>query len=159
MNIYNKEKTQIITNPDLDLGYLIEDTKIVRIVPEQKEVKEQFHYEVLREYPNGGRDLKKVVDIEYKPAIPTHEEKEDILVYIPYNEFELLERKKKQLREWREYYFSIIDCAVWYDTLSQFEKEQVKLFRLQLLDITKTFKYPNIPECIKNRIKLQNETC
>lgn len=153
MKTYNQDKTQIIENPNLELGYLKRDVKVLRLVPAQEEVEEKFHYEVIKEYPNGGKELRKVVDVEYQPAVEEHEEKEDIYVYIPYTAAELLQKQMEELREWRKQYFAIIDCAVWYDTLTQAEKEEVKAFRLQLLDITRTLVKPSIPVCVSNRIK------
>lgn len=153
MKIYNKEKTNILIEPNLDAGYLMEDTIVLRTVPAQEEVKEQFHYEVVKEYPNGGKEVKKVVDVEYKPFIPEHEEKENIYVYIPYTLEELIDKQKQELRKWRQQIFEIIDCAVWYDMLTLNEKEEVKRFRLGLLDITKTLLKPEIPACVKERMK------
>lgn len=153
MKIYNREKTNIIVEPNLDAGYLVEDTIVLRTVPAQEEVKEQFHYEVVKEYPNGGKEVKKVVDIEHKPFVPAHEEKEKIYVYIPYTLEELIEKQKQELRNWRQQFFEIIDCAVWYDMLTTNEKEEVKRFRLALLDITKALSKPEIPDCVKQRMK------
>jgi hypothetical protein len=62
MKIYNKDKTEIIVNPDLSKGYLKEDI-IVNHIEAVEAVKEVFHYEVIKEYPNGGKDVKKVIDI------------------------------------------------------------------------------------------------
>ena len=88
MKVYNKEKTQILTEYDLTNGYLIEDTITIN-QPEIQAVEEQFHYETIKEYENGGKDVKKVVDVagvEYQPA-KTYEE--EIYVYIPYTPNEL----------------------------------------------------------------------
>ena len=157
MKIYNQEKTEIIENPDLEKGYLKDDTRVVRIVPESIEVPEQFHYEYT-DYKNEkgevyGRDRKKVIDQPYQPHIPMHEETEDIKVYIPYTEQELLERKKQELRNWREKYFNIIDRATWFDSLTDEEKAEVHTFRKALLDITIALEYPEIPECVLSQIK------
>ncbi len=151
MKVYNFEKTSIIENPDLTRGYLVDD-QIVRITPAQAEVQEQSHYVTIRTYENGGSDLEKVVDVPYQPAVPQKEEVEKIQVYVPYTEAELLERQKQELRYWRRQYFEIIDCAVWYDCLTLEEKEQVKQFRLALLDITKTLVKPAVPNCVAARI-------
>lgn len=100
MKIYNQEKTEILKNPDLEKGYLVEDKIVSKIIPAQEEVKEQFHYETIREYENGGKDVKKVVEVEYKPYIPQHEEYEDIQIYIPYTEKELLNNELNKLYTW-----------------------------------------------------------
>lgn len=88
MKVYNQDKTEILTEYDLEKGYLKADVLETKI-PEQKAVSEVFHYEVVKEYPNGGKDEKKVIDVEGKPYIPAHIETEDICVYIPYTESEL----------------------------------------------------------------------
>lgn len=84
MKVYNQEKTEILENYDLEKGYLTNDTITL---PEVQAVEEQGHYETIAEYPNGGKDVKWVVEVEgveYKP-----ERQEEILVYIPYTEKEL----------------------------------------------------------------------
>lgn len=152
MRIFNKEKSVVLENPDLTKGYLKEDI-LNRLIPEQDEITEQSHYVTIRTYENGGADVEKVIDVPYREKIPQHVEKEEILIYIPYTENELLEIKKQQLRDWRDQYFRIIDCAVWYDSLNQYEKESVKHFRSSLLDITITLTKPDIPDCVAKRIK------
>ena len=103
MKVYNKEKTQILPEYDLTKGYLIEDTITIN-QPEIQAVAEQFHYETIKEYENGGKDVKKVVDVagvEYQPA-KTYEE--EIYVYIPFTTNELEKQKAQQeyqeLKEW-----------------------------------------------------------
>lgn len=103
MKVYNKEKTQILSEYDLTKGYLIEDTITIN-QPEIPAVEEQFHYETIKEYENGGKDVKKVVDVagvEYQPAKTYVEE---IYVYIPYTTNELAKQKAQQeiqeLKEW-----------------------------------------------------------
>ena len=88
MKIYNHNKTEILTEYDLEKGYLKDDTLETEI-PEQEAVEEKWHYEVVKEYPNGGKDIEKVIDVESKPYIAAHTETEEIQVYIPYTEEEL----------------------------------------------------------------------
>lgn len=148
MKIYNQDKTQIIDNPDFNLGYLKQD-QIVHHIEAQEEVKEQFHYRTIAEYANGGKDVEKVIDVEGRPAIEEHDEYEDIQIYVLYTQEELLEIEKDKLREWREDYFRIIDRAAWYDSLTDDEKTEVKQFRKELLDITETLIKPTIPDCVR----------
>ena len=168
MKIYNQDKTEVIENPDLEKGYLKMDY-ITKIIPEQKEVKQVSHKEIIRVfYKDGtsssgadidstkeikGREVKEVIDVEGVPYVPEHEEKEEIQVYIPYTDAELLEIEKDQYRAWREKYFKIIDRAVWFDCLSDADKNKVRIFRLELLNITKTLEYPEVPDCVKSQIK------
>lgn len=88
MKIYNQEKTEILENPNLEKGYLIPDQIVIKTIPAQEEVQEQFHYEY-KHYPNGGADRIKVIDVPYQPAVEEHDEFEDIQVYVPYSQKEL----------------------------------------------------------------------
>lgn len=52
----------IIENPDLEKGKLIEETR--PIIHRYKIITEEVgHYETIKEYPNGGKDVGWVVDI------------------------------------------------------------------------------------------------
>lgn len=98
MKVYNKEKTELLENYDLNLGRLVQD-KIVVNEPEIQGVEEQGHYEVIETYPNGGKDVKWVIDVkgvEYKPAT-TYEE--DVLIYVPYTQEELETIKQQQYED------------------------------------------------------------
>ena len=88
MRIFDETKTVELTEYDLERGYLKADT-IETEIPEQAAVEEVFHYETVREYPNGGKDVEKVIDVEGKPYVPAHVEVEEIQVYVPYTEGEL----------------------------------------------------------------------
>ena len=88
MNIYNENKTQIITEYDLSKGYLKNDF-IKEIIPEVKAVKEVYHYETIKEYPNGGKEVKKIIDIAGAPYQPEKVVETPILVYVKYTQQEL----------------------------------------------------------------------
>lgn len=88
MRVFDETKTTELTEYDLSKGYLKADVLETEI-PEQEAVEEVSHLEVDREYPNGGRNLKKVIDVEGKPYIAAHTETENICIYIPYTEAEL----------------------------------------------------------------------
>ena len=100
MKIYNKDKTEIIVNPDLSKGYLKKDI-IVNHIKASEGVKEVFHYEVIKQFPNGGKSVKKVVDVQGKPAVKEEWVNEDILVYIPYTPEELEQNRLNKLRQER----------------------------------------------------------
>lgn len=95
MEIYNKEKTEIIQNPNLELGYLMDDTKITYL-PKVDPVEEVGHYEVITEYGNGGQDVEYVVDIPASEGREASIITEQIKVYIPYTEDELNDINKKK---------------------------------------------------------------
>ena len=73
---------------DLSKGKLENDT-LIEHIPEQQEIQEQWHYRTIKEYPNGGKDVEKVIDVVGQPYIAEHDEVEDILVYKPYTEQEI----------------------------------------------------------------------
>ncbi len=149
MIIYDQIKTRVLENPDLQMGRLVPDKLLVRVVPEQKEVKETFHYKVVKEYANGGREVQKVIDNPYVPNVKEHAEYKDIMVFVPYTAEEILQNKKTELRQWRQQCFEIIDRATWFASLTEQEKLQVINFRKQLLDITITLTKPVVPNCVQ----------
>lgn len=84
MRVFNQNKTQELTNYDLSKGKLADDT-ITRVTPAVDGQEEVGHYETVAEYPNGGKDVKWVVDKPYIEAKPAREEVEQILVYVPFS--------------------------------------------------------------------------
>lgn len=97
MKIYNETKTEIIENPDLENGYLKFD-EIVTIIPEQQAVEEQWHYEY-KDYPSGGRERFKIIDVQGVEYVAEHEEKEEIRVYIPYTEEDFVRMKAQRYED------------------------------------------------------------
>ena len=96
------ETGAVVENPDLTLGYLTDDTEEI-IHPAVEGVEEQWHWETVTEYPNGGRDVQTVVD---RPGVQAQEEwveQVPIQKYIRYTAEELAakeeERKKAEARE------------------------------------------------------------
>lgn len=86
---------------NLELGYLRPESIISIHHEAVEEVKEIGHYEVIAEYPNGGKDVVWIIDV---PGIETKEawdEYEDIQRYVLYTEEELAakEAEKKAKEE------------------------------------------------------------
>lgn len=98
MNVYNQDKSQILTEYDLKKGYLSAD-KLEHLIPKIDGVKEQGHYEVIAEYPNGGKDVKWITDVYGIESVEEHIEYEDIMVYIPYSDNELAEQEINVLKQ------------------------------------------------------------
>lgn len=96
------ETGAVVENPDLMLGYLTDDTQPLEH-PAQEAVAEVAHYETVAEYPSGGRDVRRVVDVPGVPARPAWTEQLPIKRYIRYTAEELAAqeeaRKKQQQRE------------------------------------------------------------
>lgn len=85
------ELGNIIENPDLELGYLKQDKEIIHHDAVEG-VKEKYHYETITEYPNGGKDVKKVIDVEGVKAKDAQDEEIEIKRYVKYTAEELTER-------------------------------------------------------------------
>lgn len=86
-----------IEAPDLTKGYLKQETQIVHH-DAVAGVEEVSHYETICEYPNGGKDVKKVVDVKAVPAQEAYDEEVDVQRYVLYTAEELAaqaEAKKK----------------------------------------------------------------
>lgn len=92
-----------ITAPDLSLGRLVEEEVFVAHHPAVEAVPERWHYETIREYPGGGRDVRKVIDVPGVQAKDAWDEYETIRRYVPYTEKELSaleeERNKPTLED------------------------------------------------------------
>lgn len=80
-----------IANPDLTKGYLKPETQTVRHDAVEA-VKEVSHYETIAEYPNGGKDVRKVVDVPGVTAKDAYDEEVDVQRYILYTSEELAEQ-------------------------------------------------------------------
>lgn len=80
-----------ITSPDLNLGKMVEEQIFVAHHEAIEAVEEQWHYEVIAEYPNGGKDVKRVIDIPAVEPKDAWDEYETVQRYVPYTEEELAE--------------------------------------------------------------------
>lgn len=96
------ENGAAIENPDLTLGYLVGGTEPVEH-PAVEGVEEQWHWETVTEYPNGGKDVQRVVDVPGVQAQEEWVEQVPIQKYIRYTAEELAAqeeaRKKQEARE------------------------------------------------------------
>ena len=96
------ETGAVVENPDLTLGYLVGGTEPVEH-PAVEGVEEQWHWETVTEYPGGGRDVRKVIDVPGVPAQAAWTEQVPVQKYVRYTAEELAaqeeERKKAEARE------------------------------------------------------------
>ena len=96
------ETGAVVENPDLTLGYLTDDTQPLEH-PAQEAVAEVAHYETVAEYPGGGRDVRKVIDVPGVPAQAAWTEQVPVQKYVRYTAEELAaqeeERKKAEAQE------------------------------------------------------------
>ena len=117
-----------IANPDLTKGYLKQETQTVHhdAVAGGEEVS---HYETIREYPNGGKDVKKVVDVKAVPAQDAWDETVPIQRYIKYTQDELDEQARQQEHETK--------MAQMPETLEALKKEN-EMLKQCLLEMSET---------------------
>lgn len=87
MEIYN-ENMERIEHPDLTLGYIKLSTRTEHHEAVEG-VQDVWHYETIAEYPNGGKDVQKVVDVPGVEAKAAWDEEIPIQIYVPYTQDEL----------------------------------------------------------------------
>lgn len=80
-------------SPDLSLGWLEDKTQTIHHDAVEG-VEEVSHYETLAEYPNGGKDVQKVVDVPGVKAKDAWDEEEQVRVYHLYTAEELVAQEK-----------------------------------------------------------------
>lgn len=126
------ENGSVVENPDLSAGYLSADTEAVEH-PAQDAVEELSHYETVAEYPNGGKDVRKVIDRAAVPAAPAWTEQLPIQRYIRYTAEELARREKEQ-QEARQQQEALDNLP---QTLEALQKEN-EMLRQCLLEMSET---------------------
>ena len=100
MRILDKNNKEIIESAvDNEKGYLVQETIVVAHHEAAGEVQEVFHYATIAEYPNGGKDVKRVIDVPYQPPREAYDEKETIMRYKLYTSEELADIEKKKAEE------------------------------------------------------------
>lgn len=85
MRIFDEDGNELEEIDETE-GYTTVEQRFVRHHDAILPVEEEWHYEVVREYPNGGTDVEKVVDVEGVEAQDAWDEYEDVLVYHPYRD-------------------------------------------------------------------------
>ena len=98
MRVFDKLKKKELLNYDLEKGYLMNDRLFIKHHEAVQAVEEKGHYETIKEYPNGGKDVKWVIDIPAVQEREAYDEYEDIQVYVPYTEKELTEHRILELK-------------------------------------------------------------
>lgn len=96
MRILDENNVEL-QSPDLSIGRLVEEQLFVAHHPAVEAVAEQWHYETIAEYPNGGKDVKRVVDVPGVEAKDAWDEYETIQRYVPYIDEELAEHNRPTL--------------------------------------------------------------
>ncbi len=88
MRILDKDGNEF-TAYDASSGYVTEENIVVAHHEAVEKVEEQGHWETIREYPNGGKDVEWIVDVPGTEAQKAYDESETILRYTPYTESQL----------------------------------------------------------------------
>lgn len=78
----------LLENYDLALGKLDYSTRTEHH-PAIKGVEEVWHWETVAEYPNGGKDVRKVIDVVGVQAKEARDEEIPVMIYVPYTQAEL----------------------------------------------------------------------
>lgn len=92
------ENNNEIQNPDLEKGYLTNETIVIAHHEAVKAKPGKSHIEVIKEYENGGKDVVTVWDEEPTEAKEAYDETEEIQRYHPYSEEELEDIEKMKLK-------------------------------------------------------------
>ena len=152
MKVYNQDKTNILEEYDLTKGYL-KDDKLIHHYDEIPFIEEKGHYETIREYANGGKDVEWVVDVKGQEYHPSRDEEEKIYVYIPYTSIELEEIRKNKLRQKRKPLLQAFDTYktnVFYGIVQETAYDKLKIIAwyegIKALDEEAI---NNIPDAIK----------
>lgn len=115
---------------NLELGYLQLETIISKHHEATEEVEEIGHYEVIAEYPNGGKDIAWIIDVPGIEAKEAWDEYEDIQRYVLYTEEELAARDAEKKAKEEEAMLNaqlrqLAENAVTWDELANALKEGV----------------------------------
>lgn len=90
------ENNNVIENADLEKGYLTTETIVIAHHDAIKASPGKSHIEIVREYPNGGKDVATIWDEEPTEARDAYDETEEIQRYHLYSDEELKQREKKK---------------------------------------------------------------
>lgn len=83
MKVFDKNGAPL-ESYDTDNGYLVEEQRFVKHHDAVPGRAEQGHYEVEKVYPNGGKDMKFVVDVPGIEETPAWDEYETVGIYYEY---------------------------------------------------------------------------
>lgn len=100
MEIYDEAGNKLPENAQLDLerGYLENRTRTIQH-PRKEFIPEVSHYEVIAEYPNGGKDVVKIIDSPGQQEEEAWTETVDYQLYILYTDEEYAERQQQKTEE------------------------------------------------------------
>lgn len=95
MRILDKDNNEI-TSPDLEKGYLKNETIVIKHHEAVEAKQGKSHIEIIKEYINGGKDIITMWDEKPVEGRDAYDETEEIQRYYEYTEDEIKQRKKQQ---------------------------------------------------------------
>lgn len=111
------------TELDFSKGYLKEQIIFIKHHDAVSAVEEQGHYEIIKEYPNGGKDAEWVIDVPKVEAKEAYDEYENIQRFIKFTQKELnsfkIEELKQKLNETDYCVLKITEGSATYDDYSE----------------------------------------
>ena len=131
MRILDKNNIELTEEEiNLELGYLKPESIVSIHHKAVEEVKEVGHYEVIAEYPNGGKDVAWIIDVPGIEAKEAWDEYEDIQRYVLYTEEELAAKDAEKKAKEEEAMLNaqlrrLAENAVTWDELAEVLKKGV----------------------------------
>ena len=124
MRILDELNNELNANElDFSKGYLKEEKIFIKHHDAIPAVEEQGHYETIREYPNGGRDVEWIIDVPEVEAKEAYDEYEDIQRFVKFTQKELnsfkIEELKQKLNETDYCVLKIAEGSATYDDYSE----------------------------------------
>ena len=98
MRIFDKFDN-VMTTYDDTKGYLKNDSLFICHHDAVEAIEEQGHFEVIAEYPNGGKDVEWIVDVSAVEAKEAWDEYEDILRFVEFDSKDLITIKIEELKK------------------------------------------------------------
>ena len=100
MRIFDHEGNELQREKiDCKKGRLVEDKRFVRHHEAIEAVEEKGHWKIVKEYPNGGKEVEWVVDVPGVEAKAAWDEYEDILCFSPFDEETLRKARIAELKQ------------------------------------------------------------
>ena len=84
---------------DFAKGYLKPDKYFVKRHDAIEAVEEKFHWKVVAEYPNGGKDVEKIIDVPAVEAKEAYDEYEDIYRFVKFTTAQLNQNRIVELKQ------------------------------------------------------------
>lgn len=98
MRIFNTDNVELF-EPDLTKGRVVPEKRFVAHHVAIDYVPDVWHYETIAEYPNGGKEVERVIDVPGVEAQEAWDEYEEILRFIPFTEIELTTNRIEELKQ------------------------------------------------------------